>query len=154
MAAHAVTLTVTTTGDQLDVPGVISGDVVIEPRRCKVKRTTFFGVHGETEITGGRSGRAIHIPVLIQDASAFDTARKLADFIDYTVGTTALQKNGTLDFVSASDHSKFLNCTFDGVEFEPGHSVKQDIGGTAGGGWIAYCILHFYQLTDGAAETP
>lgn len=152
MAAHAVTLTTTTLGDLIDVPGRIAGDVVIEPRRVKVKRTTFFGVNGESEIIGGRSGRAIHIPVLIQDASAFDTARKLADFIDYDLATEALQLNGTLDFVSESDHSKFLNCTFDGVEFEPGHSVKQDIGGTAGGGWIAYCLLHFYQLTDGAAE--
>lgn len=153
MPAHAVTLTQTTTGDLLDIPGVLAGDVVIEPRRVTVKVTSYFGVDGESEITGGRGGRGIHIPVLIQDASAFDTARKLADFIDYTVGTTALLKNGTLDFVSASDHSKFLNCTFRGVEFESGHSVKQDIGGTAGGGWIAYCILHFYQLTDGAAES-
>lgn len=150
--ASAVTLTQTTTGDLINVKGVVLEGVTIEPRPLQHRTTKYWGVHGESRINGGRGGRQISIPLLIYDATDFDTARKLADYIDYTLNTTGLEKNGTLDIVSEADHSKFTDCTFEGAMLSPGDSIKHDEAGTLGGGYFALCLLQFRQLTDGAAE--
>lgn len=156
--ATAVTLSNAAPGDLINVKGVVCGDVLIEPRKVVAKRTHRWGPHGESEIIGGHGGRSIHIPVLIYDDDLeepqFTTARKLSDFIDYTLNTNSLQLNGTLKFFSESDHSEFLNCTFDGAEFLPGGSVHHDVAGIQGGGYIAVCLLHFRQLTDGEPQPP
>lgn len=156
--ASAVTLSNAAPGDLIDILGIVLEGVVVEPRQVQVKRTKYWGVNGVSQIVGGRSGRNIHIRVLIYDDSEstpeYDTARKLADYLDYTLNTDSLQLTGTLKIHTVSDHSEFLDCTFDGAEIMPGESIKVDEGGALGGGYFAYCLLHFYQLTDGAPEPP
>ena len=156
--ASAVTLTNATPGDLIDVKGVVLEGVDIQPRTQQTKITKFWGVNGESEIWGGHGGRDITIPVIIYDDAEedadFETARALADYLDYTLSTTALGANGTLDIVSAADHSAFTDCTFRGVQFMPGETIKQDVAGTLGGGYYALCLLFVRQLASGAAEIP
>lgn len=154
--ASAVTLIDSTPTTHLDVKGVVIEGVIIEPRVIQEKINKFWGVIGESLINGERGGRNIMVPVWIYDdaeeSPAFDTARKLADYIDYTLNTTALQKNGTLTVVSESNHSPFLDTTFKGAALSPEHGIKKDFAGTLGGGYFAECMLLFRQLSDGEAE--
>ena len=150
--ASAITLTATTTGDQMDVPGVVVDRVIIEPRAVQQRTTQFWGVNGESSIHGGIGGRNIYVPVLVYDAEDFDTARKLADYLEYTINTTAVGKHGKLKFVSESDHSEFADCRFDGAIVDPSDDVKLGVAGTLGGGYFALCIFQFRQLSEGAPE--
>lgn len=152
--ASAVTLTDASPGDLLDIKGVALEGVVIEPRAFQQRTNKFWGVDGESRIYGGRGGRAIQIPVIIYDATDFDTARKLADYIDYDLNTDGIGLNGTLEWVSPADHSPFLDCSFEGALMSPGDSIKLDEAGTLGGGYFAICLLLFRQLSDGEPEPP
>ena len=147
----AVQLTNASPGDILDIPVIVT-DINIEQRPVQRRVTKFFGVDGESVIKGGKGGRNIAVRMLIYDQSgspAFNTSRKLADFLDYTVGTDALEKNGTLTLVSDSDHSPFADTTFDGMQVLDG--PKPDAAGTLGGNYWAEVLLVFRQLTNGAA---
>lgn len=152
--ASAVTLTNATLGDLIDVKGVTLDGVVIEPRMFQQRTNKFWGVDGESRIYGGRGGRAIQIPVLIYDATDFDTARKLSDYIDFTLNTDSIGLNGTLAWESPADHSPYADCSFEGALLSPSDPAKLDDAGTLGGEYFAICLLLFRQLSDGEPEPP
>ena len=143
-------------GDLIAIKGMVLEGVTIEQRSFKQKTNSFWGVSGESRIYGGTGGRSIQIPVLIYDDSEgtpdFDTARKLADYIDYTLNTDGIGKNGILKWISESDHSEHVDCSFEGAMLSPGDSPKKDEAGTLGGGYFAMVLLLFRQLSNGAPE--
>lgn len=148
----AVQLTNATPGDLLDIPGMVV-DIAVETRPIQRRVNKFFGVDGESIITGGSGGRQITVRMVVYDTSAtplFDTARKLSDFLDYDVATEGLEQKGTLTLVSESDHSPFADTVFDGMQIIDG--PKPDSAGTVGGDYWAEVLLSFRQLSNGAAE--
>lgn len=120
--------------------------IEIGPRRTQERRRKFWGVSGESDIHGGYGGRPINVTVLIYDSANvdFDTARKLADYLDVTLNTTHKGKNGTLTITSESNHAPYSDCKFQGVELFEG--PKKDHVGSLGGGYFAECVLLFEQL--------
>lgn len=152
--AVAVTLIDATPTTHLSVTGVVVEGVQIEPRDRQFKANKFWGVVGESQIDGKVGGRNIILPVLIYDDAAespvFETARLLADYIDYTLNTVARGKVGTLTWISEADHSPLEDCVFEGAMLTEG--PKHDEAGTLGGGYFAMCLLAFREL--GIAPPP
>src|SRR3989304_862630 len=98
----------------LDVKGIALEGLVIEPRTQQRKITKFWGVNAESHIYGGYGGRTIEVPVLVFDATAYDTAEKLADYIDQEFNGTALGTVGSLEIISLADHDPFPPTTLAG----------------------------------------
>jgi hypothetical protein len=141
------------------VPGLVLEGVVIEPRPIQERTTKFWGVSGESRIFGEAGGRAIQVPVLVFDNAEedplFDTARKLANYIDYELNGTAQGRRGTLRIVSESNRSPYGDTMFEGAVLDPGEGIKPDLVGNLGGvgRWFAPCLLLFRQLGVGSPET-
>lgn len=128
--------------------GVAIEGLNIDPRGMHVRDTKFWGINGVSRIEGGYGSRRIMVPVIIYDSANvdFDTAEKLADYIDTTLNTTRHGDNGTLEIHSEADHDPFLDCSFEGFELREG--PKKDFAGTLGGGYFAIGIMHFIQLSN------
>lgn len=150
-----VTLTASSPGDLLSIKGLVER-IIIEPRQLQEVTRKFWGVLGESRISGKAGGRTIMAQVTIFDDATegplFGTARALADYIDYTLNTDAIDSNGTLTLVSESDHSPFADCTFKGAAIDPDAPPMHDECGTMGGGYFATVMLEFRQHSMGAAE--
>ena len=129
----------------LDVKGLVLEGLDIQQRLLQEKLTKFWGVDNESRIHGGIGGREFTVPVLIYDATDFDTARKLSDYIDVELNTTQKGLGGTLTITSESDHAPFDDCRFGGATLVEG--AKKDTAGTLGGGYWAICLLFFRQMS-------
>lgn len=125
--------------------GVVLEGMEIQPRKLQFHDRKFWGVSGVSRIYGQFGDRDITIPLLIYDATDFDTARKLSDYIDVTFNNDRVGTNGSLTVISESNHRVLDDCTFEGALIIDG--PKKDEGGTLGGGWWAVVLLHFSQLS-------
>jgi hypothetical protein len=148
--ASAVTLR--TPALLIDVPGIALEGLAIEPRFFQHRTTKFWGVDGDSRIYGGAGGRQIQVPVLVYDATLYQTARSLADYIDYNLNGTAVGLHGTLDITSESNHSTFLDCSYEGSPLSPGDGIKHDDVGNLGGYYFALIVMSFRQLGLGEPE--
>lgn len=129
----------------ISVKGIVLDGIVIEPRQLQRKVTKFWGVNNESHIYGGAGGRSITVPIIIYDVTDFNTARKVADYVNETLNGTALGEHGTLTVTSLSNHAAFADCTFDGFSLLEG--PKHDDAGTLGGGYFAIGQLLFRQMS-------
>jgi len=129
----------------VNTKGVVLEGLQIPPRTLQFHDRKFWGVTGVSRIYGQYGERHIVVPVLIYDATDFDTARKLSDYIDVTFNNTRAGTNGSLTIVSQADHSSFSDCTFEGAMLMEG--PKKDEAGTLGGGYWAIVLLHYTQLS-------
>jgi hypothetical protein len=144
--ATAVKLTPAGGGNPtIDVKGVALEGLEISPRLLKVMDRDFWGVSGTSRIFGGYGKRTITVPVLVYDATLYDTAEKLADYIDTELNTTHKGATGTAEVTSESDHDAFTDCSFEGAQLLEG--PKKDFAGTLGGGYWAIVVLQFTQLS-------
>lgn len=125
--------------------GVALEGLQIAPRLLQFRDTKFWGTLGVSRIYGGYGQRPITVPVMIYDATDFNTAEKLADYIDQTLNNSRVGTNGSLEIHSESDHDPFLDCTFEGFTLLEG--PKKDDAGTLGGGYFAIGLMHFNQLS-------
>lgn len=135
--------------DLIVVKGMVLEGLRIDPRVLQRKVNKFWGVDGESHIWGGKGGREITIPVIIYDdaevSPAYDSANDLADFIDDDLNGSKLGLTGSLEITSPSDHSDFVDVTFNGAVLLDG--PKQDVAGTVGGDYWAICMLLFRQMS-------
>jgi hypothetical protein len=123
--------------------------IEIGERALAEKITKFWGVDGESRIAGGYGGRDIQVEMTIYDDAEededFDTARKLADYLDVTLNTTKKGESGQLTITSESNHAPFDDCRFGGCALLEG--PKLDVAGMLGGGYWADVVLMFRQLS-------
>lgn len=129
------------TFDGEEIPGTVIS-FAVPPRELQARRTKFFGVNGESQITGGLGGRTLQIPMWLH-SDAFNTANDLGTYIDsldWFIGTT-----GVLDVDSPADHPQFDHCTFEGAVLMPDPGIIYDHAGGLGGHWIAFIVLQFRQ---------
>src|SRR4051812_1827199 len=120
------------------IPGVALEGMRISARQLQFHDRKFWGVAGVSRIYGNFGLRTIEVPVLIYNTSGepdISTARKLSDYIDYTINTTLVGHNGTLLITSESNHSSFVDVSFEGADLFEG--PKHDEAGTLGGGYWA-----------------
>lgn len=127
------------------VKGVTLDGCQFGERALQFHDRKFWGVTGVSRIYGQYGQRTLQIPVLLYDVTDFDTARKVADYVDVTLNNTIVGQNGTLAITSESDHASFADCTFEGARILEG--PKKDEGGTLGGKYFAVILLQFTQLS-------
>jgi hypothetical protein len=125
--------------------GVVLEGLENSPSKLQFHDRKFWGVSGVSRIYGNQAGREITVPVLIYDATDFDTAAKLSDYIDTTLNRDRAGTNGGLLITSEAAHSSFPDCTFEGAMLVDG--PKKDTAGTLGGGYWAIVLMHFTQLS-------
>ena len=112
---------------------------LIDRRELQVQRTKFFGVEGESEILGGRSGRVIEINHwFFGDYSSRKEIATALQRLDARTGN-----NGRLELTEMT--LLFYDCTFEGYELLYG--PLQDIAQTLDGGYWAELSLRFRQLS-------
>ncbi len=125
--------------------GIVLEGLEVSPRALQFHDRKFWGVTGVSRIYGQFGERVWLVPVLIYDATDFNTARKLADYIDTTLNNNRVGTNGALTIVSESDHAPIADCTFEGAAFVEG--PKKDTAGTLGGGYWAIVVMRFTELS-------
>lgn len=124
----------------------------------QVSRTYFWGLQGESEITGGKSGRNMTVYMWLHDKHSSRTA--IEDRVKEIM--TWVGEHGVLVETDARNSmtKTYENVTFTGVEpitFPNRESVGpiKDYAGTVDGGWIQAVNLKFYQLiTEPSTGTP
>jgi hypothetical protein len=144
------------------VPGVVLEGAELAERQLQFHDRKFWGVKGTSRIFGEYAHREMVWPVLIYDPSEssplFDTARKLSDYIEATLGNLQVGDNGDLIVVSESfrgdtdisggdfdGYGKYPDSTFEGARIFEG--PKRDEAGTLGGGYWAIVMMKFTQLS-------
>ena len=117
------------------VPGVTL-PFQMPARELQQVTTKFWGVAGESRISGGTAGRSIEVPVLVY-GDQFNTQAKLAAWFD---GLSAYQgKVATLRITSSVNRPALKDCSFDAAIMVD--SPKIDEAGSLGGG--AWVIVRF-----------
>lgn len=138
-----------------DIPGTHESPVRAVPNLQKL-RSEFFGVIGESELTGGRKGRAITIRILIHNR--YSQSGALMQFLftlDQLVGTNGVLQiqNGPYGGVQAT----YPACTFEGFanDSSPDAGPLPDMTGALDGSapsWWIQGTLNFYQLNVSSAS--
>lgn len=123
-----------------EVPGLF-GNVQMSPRVLQSQRTKFFGVHGISEITGGKGERQIVVNHTLFDGYSTPLlCTNAIEIIDSMTGT-----NGPLIFNTPTAQWTIYDCTYDG------HELIQlpilDVAGTLDGGYWAELVMYFTQLS-------
>lgn len=129
------------------IPGTVMR-YAIPAREVQVKRTHFWGVLGESQISGAPGGRTLAIPVLVFDAgSRFSTREKLVKFLIQTVGSL-IGTTESLHVLLNEPHTKevYPECCLDNFTIRPEPGVILDVAGTLGGKYFCEVDFTFRQL--------
>lgn len=124
-----------------EIPGLF-GRVYIGGRAHQSQRTKFWGLDGESEISGGWGARPIVINhTFFGDYQSYNDITAALDDLDRRTGA-----NGRLSLLNSAMNWEFYDVTFDGAEklFAP----MRDVAGTLDGGYWTELILYFTQLSD------
>ena len=121
------------------VPGTVL-PLRIGTRELQEVATKFWGVKGESRITGGTGGRFVEIPVLVYGAQ-FANQGQLASWFDQ-LGQYQGQ-TGTLVITSAVNRPALQDCSFDMAALLT--DPKIDEAGMLGGGAFAEISFLFRQ---------
>ena len=123
------------------VPGIVL-QFPTPTRDLKEVTTKFWGVRGESRITGGLSGRTLEIPVLVY-GEQFNTQAKLSNWFEKLIQYQGFAS--TLVVTSDADRPPYEDCSFDyAIMLEP---PKIDEAGSLGGGAFAPIVFIFRQHT-------
>lgn len=119
-------------------------------RDPQYRRTHFFGVEGESQITGAVGGRTFAIPMLVYDLqSRFTTPKKMEDFLFVTVKAQQ-GKVGTLKLTTISDGTShfttYPECCLDSFVIRPVPGIIKDVAGLLGGDYFCEVDFMFRQL--------
>lgn len=115
------------------------------------QRRFYFGLHGQTEKRGGRSGRPISIEIWV--FNNFGTYEAIRDYIEDNI-MEKINSHGDLRIDGDPfDGYTFKDCTLDAFEMDT-RTPLQDIAGTVDkdngvNKWFAIGTLIFWQLNTG-----
>lgn len=117
------------------VPGVVLS-MQMSARELQQVTTKFWGVDGESRISGGLAGRMIEVPVIVY-GDQFSTRAKLADWFDDLEDFQG--KTGTLRITSSVNRPAIKDVSFDSAIMVT--DPKIDEAGSLGGS--AWAIVRF-----------
>lgn len=129
-------------------PG-INEKMDVDPPEFPRVRTTYWGLHGESEIRGGRSGRTIRLRTLLRSIdNPYQTYEDLAEVLyqlERLVG-----EHGELTILNLDNGltRTFANTTFEGFVAGPEQSdgPLPDVAGALGGGWWIRGVATWHDL--------
>lgn len=117
------------------VPGIVL-PIQIGTRELQQTTTKFWGVRGESRISGGTAGRTIDIPVLVW-GEQFNTQAKLAEWFDSLSDFEG--EVATLRITSAVNRPALNDCSFDAAAMIT--DPRMDEAG--GQGYGAFATIRF-----------
>lgn len=134
--------------NQWVIPG-INEKLDFDPPAMPVVRTSYWGLHGESEIRSGRGGRHIRLRLLIRDLEvpfeSFDALLVMLDQLEALVG-----EHGQLTIENLDNGltRSWERCTFMGFQPgpEPTDGPLPDVAGAMGGGWWIRGVATWYDL--------